>query len=376
MNKKIINILIFIFALLFILLFCEIFLRIFYQQPTLRRSYVESSPMIFQNDDKIPWKLKPMATDRHLNIFDEWNVSVEINSLGLRDNLPPQNLSIKKILILGDSFTFGYGVEQNESYPEVLEKLLGGNYVVINSGYADGYSPDTEYVYLNYEGLNFDPDIIIMGFFIGNDITDLRNNKWLKLDDNDLPLKISSDIYHVDDDNRLRFKDDDKIVKGKYPPILYKINNFLNYNSHFYILFKNELKYTLNLFKEQDVSLVESIYKNDSDLESFWIKDEDILNKINLISKSKNKTFIVVLIPSIDQVKNKQIDNYNFTIPNDRIMDFGNRHNLTVIDLLPYFSQQDNPKKFYYKFDPHWNSKGHKFAAEIIYKKLEDLKIV
>jgi hypothetical protein len=50
---------------------------------------------------------------------------VVTNSLGIRDFRPPHESEGKEqILILGDSFTFGYGVALEESYPGALETLL------------------------------------------------------------------------------------------------------------------------------------------------------------------------------------------------------------------------------------------------------------
>jgi hypothetical protein len=69
---------------------------------------------------------------------------VVTNSLGLRDYRPPHKSDDKtQILVLGDSFTFGYGVALEESYPYLLERRLNeiscdDSYEVINAG-VPGY---------------------------------------------------------------------------------------------------------------------------------------------------------------------------------------------------------------------------------------------
>src|SRR3989344_3134093 len=142
-KKHILNIITLIATVLILLILLEFSLRVFYPQLLLKRNHIEASTPMFQEGENVPWQLKPLTEARQRDIFGEYDIFVKINNLGLRDTNynPKLNSNIKKILILGDSMTFGYGVEQEESYPEILETLLGKDYTVINSG-VGGYSPD------------------------------------------------------------------------------------------------------------------------------------------------------------------------------------------------------------------------------------------
>ncbi|MCK5491771.1 MAG: SGNH/GDSL hydrolase family protein [Candidatus Omnitrophica bacterium] len=80
---------------------------------------------------------KPNVIVRHTTT--EFDYVVKINSLGIRD----KEISIKKqvdkkrILSFGDSFTYGWGVDIEQSWPKVLEKFLlenGYEIEVINCG--------------------------------------------------------------------------------------------------------------------------------------------------------------------------------------------------------------------------------------------------
>ena len=95
-------------------------------------------------------------------------VTYAINSLGFRDaefteQKPP---GVFRILALGDSMTFGPGVQVEETYPKVLERLLNdgeeGHYQVINGG-ASGYSAYEELVTWRNRGEALDPDLVIVG---------------------------------------------------------------------------------------------------------------------------------------------------------------------------------------------------------------------
>ncbi|MCB0352305.1 MAG: SGNH/GDSL hydrolase family protein [Bdellovibrionales bacterium] len=98
-----------------------------------------------------------------------------INSCGMRD----QEFSIPKppgtirIAFLGDSFTFGWGVKEEESFPSVAEKILNRFFAsdfkveTLNFG-VPGYSTFQEVASFEEKALDFDPDAVVV-FFVEND---------------------------------------------------------------------------------------------------------------------------------------------------------------------------------------------------------------
>ncbi len=107
-----------------------------------------------------------------------YGVEIKTNSLGLRANKEyaiPKPKGIKRILILGDSTTMGWGVAYNESYPHVLESLLIKNstekFEVINAAVGNYNAINELEALKNFMCL--EPDIIILGFQI-NDIEEVK----------------------------------------------------------------------------------------------------------------------------------------------------------------------------------------------------------
>lgn len=103
-------------------------------------------------------------------------VPVKINSHGFRD---PREYPLDKprgtfrILVLGDSVTFGHGALYETTYPYLLEQRLKAwrpevQWQVWNLG-VPGYSTRDELTYLEMVGDRFQPDLVVVGFFI-NDI--------------------------------------------------------------------------------------------------------------------------------------------------------------------------------------------------------------
>ena len=106
--------------------------------------------------------------------YEGWfaGVPVRINSLGFRDR---QEYSLEKptntfrIIVLGDSVTFGHGTLDNTTYPYLLEQQLKKwrpdvAWEVWNLG-VPGYNSGQELAYLEQIGPQADPDLVIVGFY-------------------------------------------------------------------------------------------------------------------------------------------------------------------------------------------------------------------
>jgi len=73
-----------------------------------------------------------------------------------------------RILCMGDSSTFGWGVESDEAYPALLQESLrrrhpGARIEVVNLGVC-GYSSQQGKVLLEREGLRYEPDLVTLSF--------------------------------------------------------------------------------------------------------------------------------------------------------------------------------------------------------------------
>lgn len=97
---------------------------------------------------------------------------VEVNVQGLRDRVYPLKKSSKvRIAAFGDSFTWGYGVNQDDIWTSKLEAMLGADKAeVINFG-VTGYGTDQEYLSYKTIGKKWKPDVIILQVG-GNDFDD------------------------------------------------------------------------------------------------------------------------------------------------------------------------------------------------------------
>ncbi len=106
----------------------------------------------------------PIANLAKVEVGDHPPVST--NSRGLRSmrEIPYEKpAGRKRIVAIGDSYTFGFDGEDEEIWPFVLEEAIGG-WDVVNLG-VFGYGIDQQLIMLQDEGVRYDPDVVIVGFY-------------------------------------------------------------------------------------------------------------------------------------------------------------------------------------------------------------------
>ena len=91
------------------------------------RSLLQALPECARYDRGLFYTLKP-GECRFRN--REFDTPLRVNSAGVRDD--EASLQAPEVIVLGDSFAMGWGVQQDESFPEVLEQRLGRK--VLNTG--------------------------------------------------------------------------------------------------------------------------------------------------------------------------------------------------------------------------------------------------
>jgi lysophospholipase L1-like esterase len=120
------------------------------------------------------WDINPKRLDIRFET-DDFDVRVVTNRQGLREpaEVPRRHPGVFRVLAIGDSMTFGWGVEYEQSYPQVAQRQLRGSYgwpgvEVINVG-RPGAGPHDYLAYMRKYAVELDPDVIVIGFLIGND---------------------------------------------------------------------------------------------------------------------------------------------------------------------------------------------------------------
>jgi hypothetical protein len=100
-------------------------------------------------------------------------INVRTNRLGMRsDEFDPKKPAlVRRIVVLGDSIAFGWGVEQDQTFSALLEKRLnrrsGRHFEVVNMA-VSGYSTRDEVALFMRRGADLDPDLVVMEYFLND----------------------------------------------------------------------------------------------------------------------------------------------------------------------------------------------------------------
>jgi lysophospholipase L1-like esterase len=287
----------------------------------------------------------------------EWDITYAINPRGFRESeafkTPP------RVLALGDSWTEGYGVEEAQSYPKRLERLLGAG--VYNAG-LQGRSPSNyielyEKIFIKEESFK----LVTLGFDLSTDIETgpvgasfggpMRKNwsYWLKrfLCEHSVLYNFVRRPVRLSPRARPLFAALGLIPKEPYSPIA-----------------------------------------TDPANEPHWRRTADLLERFSRELRRRGQTLVVVLIPMKLQVEddlNAQLIASNAIDPsraqrfafNEFMRRYAKARRLQVVDLLPAMraANAEAPRSLYFRTDGHWTAEGHRVAAETLAREIKSRRL-
>ncbi len=151
---------------------------------------------IYEPDPVLYWRLKPNQ-DSHSKVG---HFPVHVNNHGTRgrDFATGKPIGTIRIVCIGDSRTFGWGLSEEETYPSQLEKFLGrktaGQKIeVINAG-VNAWTYPQMTAFLRERVLKWQPDVVILG----------DGNLWTQFSEKNDPAFVRSFLRRVRLKNFLR----------------------------------------------------------------------------------------------------------------------------------------------------------------------------
>jgi hypothetical protein len=295
----------------------------------------------WQYDPLLGWSQKPgrQGVMRHI----DFSIGISINSQGLRDKeYPVQRTGKKRMLVIGDSYAWGFGVDQNRCFSKLLE-ADHADWEIINAG-VSGYSTDQEFLYLREHGMKFRPDIVLLEFY-SNDFEDNNSpeDSWY------------FKPYFVEENGALVLRNNpvpgatlrqraDRLLYGRtyLLQIIYgtAINAVAKLKSHFYGSAPEE---------------------TDADLQRKGFNiTRRLLGAIRKLCDSQGSRLVIVSVPM--SPRNRAF-----------LQDVCLKESIDYLPLDPYFESTGRTTRF--RHDRHWNEAGHAIAAKAIGEHLKEIGI-
>jgi heme/copper-type cytochrome/quinol oxidase subunit 2 len=148
----------------------EIFLRVV-DFRALRQGSISESSLRYGHDAEIGWIPVPGSSSIVTGVR---TFRVQHNSLSLRDiEFNPD--AKPTIMFLGDSFVWGFDVEANERFTELLRARISSHKIVAAG--VSGYGTDQEYLLLQRLWPKIQPSVVVLIFCTANDRADNSANK-------------------------------------------------------------------------------------------------------------------------------------------------------------------------------------------------------
>lgn len=296
---------------------------------------------------------------------DYIGVPVAVNRLGLRDReiAVPKPEGTVRILGVGDSVTFGYGVRLEETFLKVLEDRLNAKagavrYEVVNAGVEecgfDGY-----YHILRARAPTLEPDLVLVGIVL-NDIQ--------RYGDLERPPRLAGATLE--------------------PGVARQLHGALLRRSQLYLAAVHgarSLLYRLHVLDVSDLygSPLRAVQPAGQPLARAWESSLDVLERLVALARAQGVPIVLAVFPVEVQLDAAAIERYrrDFGVtvpaqaldgePQRRLRAFGAAHGVPVIDLLPALRAAGGDDLYLRKgpvrFDPvHLSPRGHQIVAEAI----------
>lgn len=308
----------------------------------------------------------------------EFNPRYIINSLGLRDReiSKTKPKGTKRVLLLGDSFTEGNGVEAGEAFPARVQALvdaagLSTRWEVLNAG-EGSYSPLLQYLLLHKQLIDLEPDLVILNLDLSDLYDDIQYTKLATFDASGKPLAVRSEP--------------ERKLGPWYVEAVYSIKDFLKEHTRLYNFLR---RYVAPLFvgrpeasndaRVDKYAMIRDGYAGDG---SDWSLTFGYIEMIRDLLAARGVPLWLTVYPYGHQISPREWHKgrvfWSFeqnrvysTAPQKQLEELGRSKGIPVINMTNDFLERSK-KEFplYFAFDGHFLPAGHAVAAEAIFRDL------
>jgi hypothetical protein len=312
----------------------ELLVRILAPQPlTAAFAFDTGNESIHRLDSTLGFVLRAGISEPFI-----FGTHVRTSALGLRDHeYGPKQPGEFRVLSLGDSYAFGFGVEIEQSYTKLLERELRQQYPgvawsVIDAGVV-GYGTAQERLAFQQLGGLLHVDFVLASFSAANDVYD------------------------------------NALFEERLRTHLQTAHGFLSRHSHAARLLLRVMFPVAFFLENRDAANIRKTIRLLAELESDF-------NRAGI-------PYLMLVIPARHQIRPRVepaarllmdvgLDDFVFR-QNRSVIDHFQHASVPYLDLLPALAHRDSVTPVSFREDSHLNAVGHDVVAQAIIGKLRDL---
>jgi lysophospholipase L1-like esterase len=328
------------------------------------------APGMVQYDPDLGWRLTPGWSGRHDH--KEFSATYSINALGLRNDAPVQVRipGNRLTLVVGDSFTFGLGVNDDETFVHHLNGTHPPG-ISFSNGSIPGFSTDQQALLIGKRLLSLTPDRILLVVYLSNDLFDNRRA---------FPLQVSSPKpYFAVTEKGLELRNH-PVPKQRKPPssgpdglvaavwgediAQWPWRTRLEQQSELFRIFSQQL-----LPQSDYRAVLRTRFTSETDLFQM------LMDEIATACQKRGVNLVIVTLAGRSFVTDPGSVSAQYQeLFRDQVVSYAKARQIAAIDVagLMQASFKQQRKDWFYPNDGHLNPAGHKVVAELLQARLSD----
>jgi hypothetical protein len=258
-------------------------------------------------------------------------VELRYNSLQLRDREPgPRTPGVLRVAVLGDSFTEGQGVKEEDTYPRALERALnrtGPSWEVLNFGRRGANFPALRNTF--EELLEFEPVVVLYGMVL-----------------NDCEPSDTLRARHAFVTNMLEGpRQKPELVEGP-PPFGTRTALFVHDRWERFRIDRGMTAWYGELYGEHN--------------REGWRRTRDDIVEMDRRMRLRGGRFLMATWPVLAHLDRE----YPFREIHETVERFAHASGIGWVDLLPVLAGRPADELWVHRLDPHPNERAHRLVAE------------
>ena len=295
-----------------------------------------------------------------------------VNNVGMRghDVLVQKPPDTYRILMLGDSFTMGKGVEDQETFSVLVERSLrkklaacgSKNSIEVLNGGVDSYAPILSYIALTRDFAALGPDMVVLNLDLSDLVQEAAYRQVARRSD-------SGEIIGVPQ------------VRSE-PTLTARVREWTNHHlfitrTVLYLMTERTSDRELSIrdvVEQANFAIAAHSLEGDTEpRDQQWHDIFDSIGRIKSFADSRGIKFLLTIYPWGHQVNDTEwVPGRRAFMPEgarpseksrDTVRKHSERMGIELVDLFPVFRAYRGSQPLYFDFDMHWTTTGHQVAA-------------